>query len=375
MKILIATNHLDDKAGSELFTFSLAVGLKEKGHQISVFSPFCGEIAAKISNLGIETTDNLLFWRNKKFDIIHAQHNIPTIMVRSIFPETPMVFMSHGVLPELEQSPSIEIGINRYAAVSEEVAGNLIDRGGVSESKIEIVRNFIDTEKFKPIKKAKNKPEKILVLSNHYIEETKRIIEQTAKNLKLSLEHVGLPENSVENVEDFINNSDIVITLGRGALEAMACEKNVIVYDKHGADGLVNENNFFEIRKNNFSGRRFGKKYSVADLEKEIGKYSGNLGRELRKIVEKENSNNVILGKLERIYSECAQEKVFGSQIKSLQLYDELFFLEKLSVQLKSALKEKKREINQREKEAEVTKKNKVWKLVKRYVRLKKYFF
>lgn len=45
--------------------------------------------------------------------------------------------------------------------------------------------------------------------------------------------------------------------MGRGALEAMFCERAVIVFDYQGGDGLVTENNFEEIIKCNLSGRRF----------------------------------------------------------------------------------------------------------------------
>jgi glycosyltransferase involved in cell wall biosynthesis len=329
MKILVTNHQLKDRCGSELFTFNLVKELKNKGHEVLVFSPVLGKISDQISQLGIIVTKDLRSVENEKFDIIHAQHNTTAILVRSIFPETPIIFMSHGVLPELEQAPSIDLGISRFLAVSEEVAKSLEVNGKVPREKIEIIRNFIDTEQFIKKKDLNIKAKNLLVISNHYTKEVEKIVEGTSKKLNLDVKHIGFPDNSVENVEDYINNSDIVISLGRGVLEAMACERNVIVYDTHGGDGAVNEENFFELRKNNFSGRRYRKIYTNSDLETEISKFDPNLGKKLRELVLKENSKEVIIKKIEKIYFENLNNKPIHSQLKKYQLYNELSFLEK----------------------------------------------
>jgi len=329
MKILITNHHLKNKEGSELFTLNLVIELKKKGHQVMVFSPILGEISEEISKMGVFVTNDILSIEKEKIDIIHAQHNTTAILARSIFPNTPMIFMAHGVLPELEQAPSIDLNISKYIAVSEEVAENLKSKNQIPKEKIEIIRNFVDTEKFRSKNNVNEKLRNLLVISNHYVQEVKEIVEKVAKELDLRVEHIGLPENSVTNVENYINNSDMVITLGRGALEAMSCERNLIVYDMHGGDGFVNEENFFEIRKNNFSGRKYKKQYSVESFRNELLKYNPKLGKKLRDIVIKENSREVFVDKLENIYKKCINEKQKNYTFKKYGLYNELSFLEK----------------------------------------------
>ncbi|NCU28271.1 MAG: glycosyltransferase [Candidatus Moranbacteria bacterium] len=325
MKILVTNNHLRDKAGSEIFTKMLAIELQKRGNDVFVFSFVLGEISDEIKKHGIRVSDNLLEFQNEKFDIIHAQHNTTAILARSVFPKTPMIFMSHGVLPELEQSPSLNLDICRFLAVSEEVKNNLI-KSGVDDSLIEIIRNFVDTKKFKITKKPNGELKNIMVLSNHYMGEVKENLDLLSKKMNFNLIHVGLPENPVSNVEDSINESDLVVTLGRGALESMSCGRNVLVYDIHGGDGMIDENSFWEIRKNNFSGRRFSKRYNIEELEKEISKYNKDTGLKLRGIIEKENSIDVILNKIIKIYSECIGLEVNNSQIRKNQLLNEFNF-------------------------------------------------
>jgi glycosyltransferase involved in cell wall biosynthesis len=238
MKILITNHHLDSRAGSELFTATLALELKKRNHHVYVFSPILGKISDEIKKGGIIVVDDLRILKEKKFDIIHAQHNDTAILARSIFPDVSMIFMSHGVLPELEQVPSIDLGIGKFVAVSEEVRENLINRGGIEEGKIEIVRNFVDMERFFSKKVINPSPKNLLVISNHYVEEVRNVIEGACSDLDIVVSHIGLPDNPVMNVESYINDADIVVTLGRGSLEAMACERNVIVFDMHGGGWL-----------------------------------------------------------------------------------------------------------------------------------------
>ncbi len=388
MKILITNHHLRNRAGSELFTFELAKHLKERGHNVFVFSFDLGGIAEKIKELNISVTDNLSDFRNIRFDIIHAQHNIAAIIARSVFQKVPMVFMSHGFLPELEQSPSIDLGISKFIAVSEEVAENLKKNNRIPDEKIEIIRNFVDTQKFISKKNVNRVPKKLLVISNHYIDQVKNIVERSCIDLDIEVRHIGLPENSVENVVDYINESDIIVTLGRGCLEAMACERNVIVYDIHGGDGFLDEKNFYDIRKNNFSGRRNGFIYSVEEFKNEISKYNPDQGKKLRKIIENENSINTIISSIEKIYFSVLKSNTdVISQIKNNQLYNEIIFLEndikranhllntlapkEQELQQKNQelqqkeqeLQQKNQELQQKEQEIQFIKSSKFWKL------------
>ncbi len=290
MKILVVTQYLDDFAGTELFVLDLVKGLKKRGHKAFVFSPVLGGVAKEIKKADIPITDNISDYRNEKFDIIHAQHHPTTILARAAFPDTPMIFMSHGVLPDIEQPPPIDLGISGFVAVSEEVKNHLGQRYNIPGEKITIVRNGVDLNKFKVKRKTKEKLESILVISNRYNDQTRETIEGAARSLGASLLHIGLPENPVCNTLPFIEKADLVISLGCGSLEAMACARNVVVYDINGGDGFIDEKNFFEVRKNNFSGRRFHYKYNQSDLAKELLKYNPKIGEKLRKIVTKEQS-------------------------------------------------------------------------------------
>jgi GT2 family glycosyltransferase len=302
MRILLTNHQLDCFAGTELFVRDLAKELKFRGHNVSVFSPVLGMVAREIEQCGVVVTDDLLTIQQEQFDVIHAQHNNTAALVRAVFPNTPMVFMSHGVLPELEQPPKVDLGIEKFIAVSEEVAKN-IGQSGIAQEKIEIVRNFVDAEKFRPIRPIGEHPVRLMVLSNHYESQVREVIEGACQERNIDVSHVGLPDNPVADVSGLINDFDVVVTLGRGVIESMAAGRNVIIFDIHGGDGFVDQENYFENRKYNFSGRRNGEKYDRISFGHELDKYDSSLGLKLREIAVNEHSLNGVVLKLEGIYS------------------------------------------------------------------------
>ena len=301
--------YLTSRAGSELYTRDLAINLNKRGHNVTVYSPFLGKIAKEIQLAGIRVIDNLNSIQREHFDVIHSHHNIPTIQARTYFPNTPIVRVVHGIIPFLEQPASISPGSSFYVAISEEVKKHLLDKG-ISGDKIKIIRNWIDISKFiykAPAKQLKN----ILVLSNHFTFENEKILKQAVSKLQVTYAHVGLPENSLADAHKAILKSDLVITIGRGVLEAVSCGKNVLIWDIHGADGMLTKDNFHQLRQHNFSGRTNKLHYTVPGLVREIKKYSPHNGTELRKLIEKEHTDAVVL-ELEKLYCKSLQTKVNG---------------------------------------------------------------
>ncbi len=90
------------------------------------------------------------------------------------------------------------------------------------------------------------------------------------------------------NVEDIINESDLVISLGRGAYESMACGRNLVIFDRRNymessiGDGFVTIDNIGLYIKNNCSGRFSNTEYDFELLANEIMKYNIRHGDDLK---------------------------------------------------------------------------------------------
>lgn len=302
MKILIATNHYFGYTGTETFASAIALQLKAKGHAVELYSPNAGgPIVRQTQGHGVPVFKDLKNIRRKQYDVVHLSHNTIAFEIRNAFDRLPLVYHSHGILPFLEQPPHEDLNISAYLAVSEEVEDNLV-RQGIDRDKVVLFRNMVDTERFWSYSPISDHLRKLLIISGRMDTNTRQTIEKACTLLGIEILSIGESGKVCEYPESYINRADIVVSLGRGIIEAMACGRAALVFDYQGADGMVTRENLAEIQKCNFSGRRFKKTLRVEELVRELKKYSPDMGRINRALVEEHFSANVNIDKLLAVY-------------------------------------------------------------------------
>jgi hypothetical protein len=260
LRILLTNHHLESLAGSELLTFELAKECQQRGHHVSVFTLFPGQISRRIEELlGIRVFDT----RNKEdlktldFDVMHCIHWPTYLYLQRSGIELPTVFGFLGVLPALENPPPLP-GKQKpfWWGVSEEVIENVANLPGWENRKpIEPIRNWVNEYKPKVMPIEAIRKQVFGVVSNHFPEKYKEYLVELSLEMNFELRFMGLPDNSqpidLETLLDF----DALITLGRTAVTAICNGIPVLVLDQNGMDGWVTPENYFHLRVKNFSGR------------------------------------------------------------------------------------------------------------------------
>jgi glycosyltransferase involved in cell wall biosynthesis len=270
--ILVANNHLVQVGGSETFTYTMIKELLSRDFDVEYFALVRGDFSEKL-----EKELNVKFKSKKKYDLILANHNT---CVEALMGYGFIIQTCHGIYPQLEQ-PSI--CANFHVAISQEVQNHLAIKGFVSV----IIMNGIDNSKFYS-KKSINKELKN-VLSLCQSEEANLFLKKICNNLNLKFTSIDKNSNPTWNIEDVINDSDLVIGLGRSAYEAMACGRPVIVFDKRAysesyADGYVT-NKLATSIINNCSGRFYKIKITDEIMVQELSKYNAADGEILRQYI------------------------------------------------------------------------------------------
>lgn len=309
MKILITNQHLVHYAGTELYVYTLGGELQRQGHDVVVFSPLLGEVAARIREAGIRVVDDLEEISSERFDVIHGHHRRPTLLAFCFFPFIPLVYVSHGFLPRVlpfEGPPEPPVVVERYVAVSEEAKANLVDNSTISERDIEVVANPVDVERFEPQEEISQALRKVLLISSNKNKAQKELVEQACSGLGLDLEIMGW-EKRVWNVEDYVNEADLVVSLGRGAMEGLACGRAVVVCGGKGCDGMITEGSIDDLLETNLSGRRYGRPATVETLIDEFQKYDPRTQRVNRRLALERFDSRRQARKLVGIYQEAIE--------------------------------------------------------------------
>jgi len=317
--VLLATNYLYGWTGSETLLLTLIEALCEGGCELAVYARHLDRAwADRFCGRDIFLTDDLKSLESRSFDLAHVQHSSCLIDVRAVFPQLPIVFSSLGVLPFLEQPPPFECGIAQYLAISEEVRANLIDKG-IPSHKIEIVRNLVSESRFSCIKPLSSRPERILVISNRMNDAKKNILREAALFVGATIRFIGGADGATpqKQLVDAINGADLVVSLGRGVVEAMLCGRVPLVFDIHGGDGLVTPDNLEILRTSNFSGRYYRKEYTVSAFVSELEKYRPEYGEPLRKLAVAQFGVASNLARLLQVYARVAKTKPALSESQS----------------------------------------------------------
>lgn len=280
MKILVSALYVAgdvNEGGSSFFMKCIIDTLKEMGHEVKA-------VANPPEMIG----------RNPEFSAVIEEH-------------FDLIICSHReVLGPLKDNPAVKVcisqglvgpetfvpGADLYYSVSEEARINNLNKFQIDSSVLP--QPLTIPKEVKPINKD---PQNILIIRRY------PVIDNDPFMCLKEKYNVRVSDKSIP-IQDQIIWSDLCVTLGRGALEAMALGRNVLVADKRPymglafGDGYLTKESIPEIAKNNFSGRRYKHQPTREWLFSEVSKYNSEDGAYNRSYVEQNNNAHRVLSRI-----------------------------------------------------------------------------
>lgn len=237
MKVLIMTRDLSELGGTQTWVQTMAKAIMARGHEVHAWAFLTG------LEMPCETFTEL---PQKEYDLILINHN--TVMGYSHHMELKgiRVFTSHGPLHPLERTCG---GAQHYVGVSEEVRMVQAEQGYMSD----VIRQPIDVDLFN-YDPAVPRWNKALIMCKK--ESAMKVAAAACKRAGIEFDIAHYRLNPIEKTWELLPNYSLVITTGRGALEAVASGCQVLSFNGPGhADGWLTPNNFKNAGQFNYSGR------------------------------------------------------------------------------------------------------------------------
>lgn len=291
MKILLGTHYLAKTGGTESYTYALAMELQKLGHEVEHFAIIRGNVSSMLEEKGVP------FISSDHYDLILANH---MTVVEKIWPLGYTIQTCHGHIAELEQpSPYADA----YVAVSEEVEKHLQSKGFQVAA---VIPNGIDCNRFCPKTPISSTLKTVLSLCQSDI--ANDFIRQCCEKKNIKFLQSNKFTDNVWSIEDLINESDLVVGLGRSAYDAMACGRCALVYDYREymgeflGDGMITPESIGKSMLCNCSGRASRLKYDEQSFIEEMQKYSPELGEWSREYALKNLNIEVAVGKYLEVY-------------------------------------------------------------------------
>jgi len=255
-KILITNHGLVRFRGSEVYCYYLARELS-KEHDVYIYSPKYGKVSAKMKEFSTILENPV-----GEFDFILYNHNNT---YNENLKSSCKIYTIHGIFPPLEKPV---LGLDSYVTISNEIKNHYKDLNPV------YIPNGIDTDKYYDYNK-KYYIKRLLFLSN-YKSRFSRMLFWIALSLGMRFKRIGGNKKKAKfEIVDDLNWADIVVGVGRSALEAMSCGRKIIIADKrnyadYGMDGFLTKENVKISSDNNFTGRSLKKSINFFSLREEI---------------------------------------------------------------------------------------------------------
>lgn len=230
LRILITCETLTGRGGTELYVRDVALSLLRLGHRPFVYASRLGGVAAEIRDMTVPVVDRLDALAVTP-DLIYGQHHLPTMMALLRFADAPAVYVCHDWYGQNAFAPRFP-RILRFVAVDVTCRDRLVVEDGVDESRVLLLPNSVDLDRFERRPPLPAEPRRALVFGN-YTKENPHLaaLRSACAKRGIRLDVVGeLMDNSVAKPEEVLKNYEIVFAKGRAALEALAVGSAVIIY-------------------------------------------------------------------------------------------------------------------------------------------------
>jgi hypothetical protein len=165
--------------------------------------------------------------------------------------------------------------VRRYVAVDEVCIDRLVREEGIPPSRVELLLNFVDLDRFRPRPPLPGRPARALVLSNAATPDGyARVVAEACRRAGITLDVVGLAAGNASNApETLLPAYDLVFAKGRTVLEALAVGCAAVLADAAGAGPLVTPENFGVLRARNFGIRELTHIHDAEWYASQIAQY------------------------------------------------------------------------------------------------------
>jgi hypothetical protein len=334
LRVLITIRSLEGMGGLEVYVRDVALGLIRRGHQVVVHSTKLGDAARELRSATIPVISDL-DRVGAAPTVIHGNSSLETMAALQRFSGVPAIFVCHGWWSWAAAPPQFP-RIRRYVAVDDTCRDRIQLQEGIPESRVSVVLNAVDLERFEPRGPLPDRPRRALVFGNYANEMTHvDAVRQACSRAGLSLDVVGWSNgNPTDRPEKMLGQYDVVFAKGKAALEAMAVGAAVVLCDAMGMGAMVTSDSLPVCRRLNFGVRTLNRSVDAGALFREIERYDPADAARVSQTIRSSAGHQALVDSLIELYNDAIAEQEGAAPNLAEEAQAMSRFLERLSVDL-----------------------------------------
>jgi hypothetical protein len=251
MRIVVFNSPMIYLSGGQVNARDWSLGLKARGHKVTLFALVAGPLAEEVREAGISVISDPALMADKP-DVLfgYGQNDLVAMIAR--FPDIPAVQVTQQ-WGHWEHFPCPLPQVVHHVAVDDINAEMLVNEFGIAREQVRVVYNAVDLSRLPTRSRTlPARPERALVFVKAeapYLDAVRR----ACSKRNIVPEFIGYPIGRPHpNPLAEIVNSDLVIGTARTAIEGAVGGAAVIVADQRGMGGLLTMAKLQHFRANNF---------------------------------------------------------------------------------------------------------------------------
>jgi hypothetical protein len=241
MRIVIGALALVHPAGTETYVSLVARELQKLGHEVVVTAEELGPMAEHAAHQGVVVARTAAELPST-CDAVLANDAPSSASLAARYPGTRLVHVAHSDFFD-HQAPVLVPGVvDAVVTCSERIAARM--RALALDVPIARLRLPVDIGHFAGTGPLPARPRRALIVSNYLNGERRRALVDAWAGEGVTCTQIGLLTEPEFDPGPAMRLADVVVAKAGAALEAMACERAVYVYDQFGGDGWVTPDSY-----------------------------------------------------------------------------------------------------------------------------------
>jgi hypothetical protein len=275
MRILLGLHAFEQFAGTETYTVTVAEELQRLGHEAIVHSPTAGPVAEVARKLGIP----VIVDRDRlpaSCDAVLSQDTGSAFQLAGRYPDAVRILVVHSDYFALQSPPQIQDVCAAVVVMNDRVRRHVEHLA--TPLPVVRLRQPVDLRKFGVLGGIPQRAERALVLGHYLRGPAAQVVAEACRAAGLEPRLVGEPTTPTGTPEQAIADVEVVIGLGRCAVEGMAGRRAVYVYGIAGADGWVTQDSYAALEADGFGGLATPTVVDQAKLAADLSEWEPEMG-------------------------------------------------------------------------------------------------
>jgi hypothetical protein len=326
MQLVLASEELDSLGGAQSYVLTVGEQLERLGHEVTLYASRSGHAAEVAAARGLRVASSPARLPTA-CDGVLVQDAATAYELTGRYQDAPRIYVAHSSEAVRQCPPQLPGAVSSLVVMNDRMS-RFCDSLGYTPATVRL-RQPVDLERFGRVRAGGPRPRRAVVFGNQFGGLLYDRIREGCERLGLEVGLLGRHGTITDDPALELARADVVIGIGRCAVEGMASQRAVYVCGVVGTDGWITPDTYPLIESDGFSGRATAEDFDPTRFHDDLRAWTPEMGEWNRDLVYRHHDAAGHAAELVDLWRRTASERPSGP-------LDELARMARIQGQLES---------------------------------------